>query len=94
LSFFDVIITSDDCSNGKPHPEPYLAAIRKLGVDPKQCLAVEDTPRGLASARSAGVPCVVVPTWLTCKLPFPGALAIEQDLSAVLRYVRPGTVNR
>lgn len=94
LSYFDVIVTSDDCSNGKPHPEPYLAAVRKLGVDAKQCLAVEDTPRGLASARSAGVPCVVVPTWLTCKLPFPGALAIEQDLSGVLRYVRLGAVNR
>jgi len=94
LSYFDVIVTSDDCSNGKPHPEPYLTAIRKLGVDAKQCLAVEDTPRGLASARSAGVPCVVVPTWLTCKLPFPGALAIEQDVSGVLRHVRLGVVNR
>jgi HAD superfamily hydrolase (TIGR01509 family) len=94
LSYFDVIVTSDDCSNGKPHPEPYLTAIRKLGVDAQQCLAVEDTPRGLASAISAGVPCVVVPTWLTCMLPFPGALAIEQDLSGVLRYVRLGAVNR
>ncbi len=94
LSCFDVIITSDDCSHGKPHPEPYLAAVRKLGVDAKQCLAVEDTPRGLASARSAGVPCVVVFTELTRKLPFPGALAIEQDLSGVLRYIRLGAVNR
>ena len=94
LPRFDVTITHDDCSNSKPHPEPYLAAIRKLGVDAKHCLAVEDSPRGLASARSAGVPCVVVPTELTCPLPFPGALAVEQDLSGVLRYVRPGTVNR
>ena len=94
LSYFEVIVTSDDCSHGKLHPEPYLAAIRKLGVDARQSLAVEDTLRGLASARGAGIPCVVVPTELTCKLPFPGALAIEQDLSGVLRHVRLGAVNR
>ena len=93
LSYFEVIVTSDDCANDKPHPEPYLSAVRQLGVDAKRCLAVEDTPRGLASVRSAGVPCVVVPTELTCRLPFPGALAIEQDLSGVLRHVRLAAVN-
>ena len=45
LPFFDVIITSDDCSSGKPHPEPYLAAIRMLDVHAENCVAVEDTPR-------------------------------------------------
>jgi HAD superfamily hydrolase (TIGR01509 family) len=90
LPFFDVIITSDDCSNGKPHPEPYLAALRMLDVHAENCVAVEDTPRGLASANAAGIPCVVVPTELTRTLPFPRALAVEHELSGVLRHIRLG----
>ena len=88
LGFFDVIVTSDTCSCAKPHPEPYLNAIRVLGVQAERCIAVEDSPRGLASARAAGVPCVVVPTELTSILDFPGALAIEQDLEGALRHIR------
>jgi HAD superfamily hydrolase (TIGR01509 family) len=90
LGLFDVIITSDDCSDGKPHPEPYLAAIRMLGVCAEHSIAVEDSPRGLASARAAGIPCVVVPTELTRMLALPGALAIEQDLSGIMRHIQLG----
>lgn len=87
LDLFDIIVTSDECTNSKPHPEPYLAALRALGVGPNQCLAVEDTPRGLAAARAAGISCIVVPTELTRALGFPGALAIEPDVSKVLQHV-------
>jgi HAD superfamily hydrolase (TIGR01509 family) len=88
LGFFDVIVTSDDCANGKPHPEPYLAAMTQLGVRAEQCLAVEDSPRGLAAATAAGVRCLVVPTELTRMLAFPGALAIEKDLSGLLHHIQ------
>jgi HAD superfamily hydrolase (TIGR01509 family) len=88
LPYFEAIITSDDCSNGKPHPEPYLAALRALSVRAEQCVAIEDSPRGLAAATAAGVPCIAVPTDLTRMLDFPGALAIEQDLSGVMRHFR------
>jgi HAD superfamily hydrolase (TIGR01509 family) len=88
LGYFDTIITSDTCSCAKPHPEPYLNAIRMLGVQAERCIAVEDSPRGLSSARAAGVPCVIVPTELTRNLDFPGALAIEQDLSGAIRHVQ------
>jgi len=93
LGCFDAIITSDDCSEAKPHPEPYLTAIRKLGVDAGHSIAVEDSPRGLASASAAGIPCVVVPTELTCMLGFPGALAIEKDLSGLMRHIQLGAAN-
>jgi HAD superfamily hydrolase (TIGR01509 family) len=88
LKFFDLIVTSDDCSDGKPHPEPYLNAMRRLGLGATQCIAIEDSPRGLASARAAGLRCVVVPIELTNMLEFPGALAIEKDLSGVLKHVQ------
>jgi beta-phosphoglucomutase-like phosphatase (HAD superfamily) len=47
--------------HGKPHPEPYLTAAALLGVRPEDCLAIEDSPTGTASAAAAGVPVVAVP---------------------------------
>src|SRR5262249_32092313 len=87
LNLFDLIVTSDDCASAKPHPEPYLTALRALRLNPRRCLAVEDSPRGLASARAAGVPCIVVPTELTAMLEFPDALAIKPDLSGLLKHI-------
>ena len=69
------------------HPEPYLTALKLLDVSPSCCIAVEDSPRGLASARAAGVSCMVVPTELTYALEFAGALAVEQDVSAILKHI-------
>jgi HAD superfamily hydrolase (TIGR01509 family) len=58
---FAAVVTGDDVRHGKPHPEPYLEAARRLGVDPGECVAVEDSPTGVASSTAAGVPTVVVP---------------------------------
>ncbi|MEN6320916.1 MAG: HAD family phosphatase [Syntrophaceae bacterium] len=87
LDFFDTIITGDDYTHSKPHPEPYVTAMKELDVTAEQCIAVEDSPRGLASATSAGIRCIIVPTRLTQMLEFPNALSIEQDVSGVLKYV-------
>jgi len=53
--FFHPLVIGDECSNAKPHPEPYLAAMRVLGVDPESCLAFEDSPSGARAAVGAGV---------------------------------------
>jgi HAD superfamily hydrolase (TIGR01509 family) len=87
LEFFDAIVTGDECSQPKPHPELYLAGLKALGANAQNCIAVEDSPRGLAAARAAGIACIVVPTELTHGLDFVGALSIEPDVSGVLRYV-------
>jgi HAD superfamily hydrolase (TIGR01509 family) len=87
LGFFEVIVTSDDCAHAKPHPELYLTALKALKLKPSECIAIEDSPRGLASARLAGIACMVVPTELTAGLEFEGALAVNGDVSAVLKEV-------
>jgi len=87
LSFFELIVTSDDCPHPKPHPELYRIALRVLKLDPSNCLAIEDSPRGVAAACAAGVACLAVPTELTSRLRFPGALAVEPEVSAVLKYL-------
>jgi HAD superfamily hydrolase (TIGR01509 family) len=52
---FDLVVAGDDVTHGKPHPEAYLKAAAGLGVSPEHCIALEDSPTGLASAEAAGV---------------------------------------
>ncbi|QNS05932.1 HAD family hydrolase [Streptomyces xanthii] len=59
---FSVLVTNGDTERGKPHPEPYLAAARALRADPADCLAVEDTPTGVAAALAAGCRVLAVPS--------------------------------
>ena len=58
---FDVVIAGDEVTQGKPHPEPYLRAAQALGVDPGDCIAVEDSEYGVASAVASGATTVAVP---------------------------------
>ena len=58
---FDVVVTGDRVARGKPHPDPYLDAARALDVDPRACVAIEDSQTGVASAEAAGVPTLAVP---------------------------------
>lgn len=48
------LVTADDVSVGKPSPEPYIVAARRLGFEPKRCLVVEDAPAGVASGLASG----------------------------------------
>ena len=58
---FAQVVTGDAVDHGKPHPEPYLLAARRLGVAPQDCVAIEDSPTGVGSAVAAGVPTLAVP---------------------------------
>ena len=64
LDYFDVIVTRSDVERPKPHPEPYLLAARRLGVDPAHIVAVEDSHAGVRSATAAGIATVMVPDLL------------------------------
>lgn len=73
---FTVLATGDVVAHGKPHPEPYLHAARELGVRPGDCLAIEDSPTGVTSATSAGVPTLAV-RHIVAIPPTPGALILD-----------------
>lgn len=62
---FDAVVTSADVRRGKPAPDPYLEAARRLGVSPRDAVVFEDTTIGIASAHVAGARCVAVATTLT-----------------------------
>lgn len=61
LDYFDFILTREDYHHSKPDPEPYLAASARAGFDPADCLAVEDSARGVTSALRAGLAVAAVP---------------------------------
>jgi mannitol-1-/sugar-/sorbitol-6-/2-deoxyglucose-6-phosphatase len=57
----DVRCSALDEAHGKPAPDVYLAAARRLGLSPARCLALEDSPSGVVAAKDAGMTCVAVP---------------------------------
>lgn len=61
LESFDDSVAGDEVSANKPDPDPYLRAARRLGVDPRRCVALEDSVVGVASASGAGCVTVAVP---------------------------------
>ena len=66
---FDATLAGDEVALGKPHPEPYLTACIRLGVDPTRCVVLEDSPAGVASGLAAGCAVVAVPSVAGVVLP-------------------------
>jgi HAD superfamily hydrolase (TIGR01509 family) len=64
LDRFETVIARGDYSRGKPHPEPFLKAAERLGVEPEQCLALEDSYHGVRAASAAGMMTIMVPDLL------------------------------
>lgn len=65
LSYFSAVVTADDVTKTKPHPEPFLTAAKKTGLTPEKCLVIENAPLGIASAKMAGMQCIALTTTLT-----------------------------
>jgi HAD superfamily hydrolase (TIGR01509 family) len=59
---FELSLAGDEVVHGKPHPEPYLTAAARLGVDPSRCVVLEDSPSGVAAGEAAGCAVVAVPS--------------------------------
>lgn len=72
MGYLDALVAGEDVTNGKPHPESYLLAAKLLGVLPSECVAIEDSSFGVASAKAAGCICIG----------FASVFAPKQDLSA------------
>ena len=84
---FPVTVTGDDVARTKPDPEPYLLAAKLLDADPEQCVALEDSPNGVASATSAGCLVVAVPTLLAIP-PAPRRLVVPSLSGITLATLR------
>jgi HAD superfamily hydrolase (TIGR01509 family) len=95
IDYFAAVVTRTDVSRGKPHPEPFLLAAQKLGIDPALCVALEDSHNGVRSAHSAGMQTVMVPDLLAptdeisalCRAVLPSLDAVRQALFASAEIV-------
>ena len=93
---FDQVVAGDDVVHSKPHPAAYLRAMELLKVTPSDCVAIEDSPPGVASATAAGAATIGVP--LNVPLPEDGSFTVwptlvgrtVSDLSDVLALAKAG----
>lgn len=75
---FAAMVTADEVASPKPAPDVYLEAALRLGIDPRSCVAIEDSVTGVAAARAAGMKVVAIPHWLTRQHDLSGAdLSVE-----------------
>lgn len=80
LNWFDVIACGDIVENKKPAPDIYLYALERLGLTAAECLVIEDTEAGLASAKAAGLACVITVNDATREQDFSGAAIVLDQL--------------
>lgn len=90
-SAFEVIVAGDEVAEKKPAPDVYVEALRRLGLRPESCLAIEDSANGLQAARGAGIPVVVTRGLYLPEDPFDGAAAVLDGLCDLLGGVEPPT---
>jgi HAD superfamily hydrolase (TIGR01509 family) len=84
LRYFDFVLTADDYKRFKPDPEPYLKALARTGCDREECLVVEDSLRGLVSAKAAGIRCIIVPNAMTKGCDFSGAYKVLERVTDIV----------
>jgi HAD superfamily hydrolase (TIGR01509 family) len=87
---FQVTVSSEEVERGKPAPDVYLAAARGLGVEPTDCVAIEDSSSGLRAAAAAGMTVIAVPN--PHYAPAPDALALAAAAVPVVGDVTPALV--
>jgi HAD superfamily hydrolase (TIGR01509 family) len=83
IPYFDFVLTREDYIESKPRPDPYLRALECVDVEKHECLAVEDSERGLAAAKSAELACWVIPNEFTKSCNFRGADRVLSDITDV-----------
>ena len=89
LEFFDVICSAREVKRGKPEPDIYLLAAKRLGLAPGECMALEDSQNGVRSAFAAGCKTVLVPDLDNPENELKGCLyAVADNLSAVKKLLK------
>lgn len=93
--FFEVRVSAAEVPLGKPAPDVFLEAARRLGVAPESCVVIEDAVPGLAAALAAGMRCVAIPTitepldpsFTQAHLLFPAGMA-SADVDAIFDFIQ------
>jgi HAD superfamily hydrolase (TIGR01509 family) len=84
---FDVLQSSDEIREGKPHPEIYLKTCKKLGLKPGECIVLEDSVNGVLAGKRAGCYVIAVPSIYTRQENFADADFVAHDLFDAARHI-------
>lgn len=84
---FPIRVSGEQVAHGKPAPDIFLEAARRLNLAPAQCLVLEDAPHGVAAAVAAQMPVIAVPNEYTAALSFPPVTARANSLHDVLTWL-------
>jgi len=87
-SFFNVVVSADNVKNGKPDPDIFLLAAKKLKVSPSDCLVLEDAPKGVLAAKSANMKCYAVPSKEVKNQDFSKADKVLNSLGEVYSFLK------
>ena len=93
LNHFDFVLTREMYDESKPAPDGYQLGLQRLGLAAAQCVAVEDSPRGLRAANAAGLECIIVRNQMNREHAFDDAFCVVEssaELGAVLASFVPG----
>jgi HAD superfamily hydrolase (TIGR01509 family) len=94
LDQFTAIVSREDVENPKPAPDPFLAAAARLGVQPADCLALEDSYHGITAAHAAGMMAVMVPDLLAATEAIQAkCIVVADDLYQVLELLQRARVS-
>ena len=87
LQYFDFVITPNDFTKSKPNPEPYLLGIQYSGYKDYECIAIEDSERGVLSAKQANLFCIAIPNTMTIESDFSKADIVMDNIDGVMEYL-------
>ena len=82
--YMDFTLCVEEYARSKPHPDPYLAGMKKFGASKDECLVIEDSQRGLTAAFNAGIECAVVANEFTATQDFSNATYKLKDLKELV----------
>ncbi len=85
--YFSTFVSSDDVVDSKPAPDCYLLAAKRLGIDPAECIAIEDTESGVAAADAAGIQCVSVSNLVSGQHDYSKAVAVCANLNSASQWI-------
>ena len=94
LKYFDFVISSEDYTNSKPNPEPYLIGIDKMGYKANECVAIEGSERGVSSAKKANLFCFAIPNQMSSGGNFSKADLVISNLNEVITYLSQENNNK
>ena len=88
---FEVTVSSEEAARGKPSPDVYLEAARRLGLDPAACTAIEDSANGIRAAHAAGMRVIAIPN--RRYPPAPDALGLADEVVGSVAELSPALVS-